>query len=192
MDVSLTEYLTQSGEAMREAAARLPEASMTQAVDLCVDALRGGKALLVCGNGGSAADASHIAGELVGRFLKNRKALRCICLSDSSSILTAWANDMGYDYVFSRQVEAYGESGGVLLAISTSGHSSNVVKAAETAKGIGMKVIAMTGQGGGKLAALSDVLLDAPGTFTPHIQQVHVCYYHYLCAAIEARMAEQT
>jgi D-sedoheptulose 7-phosphate isomerase len=188
MDLSLAAYLEQSADVIREAVRHVPEESMKRAVDLCVEAVQGGKSLLVCGNGGSAADASHIAGELVGRFLKNRKAMRCISLSDNSAVMTAWANDFSYDDVFARQVEAYGETGGVLIAITTSGNSPNVLKAAETAKAMGLRVIGLTGQGGGKLAPLCDGLLDAPSTHTPLVQQVHACLYHYLCGAIEARL----
>ncbi len=156
---------------------------------MCVDALKVGKPLLVCGNGGSASDAMHIAGELVARFLKERKGLNCICLSSNTAMITAWANDYDYDSVFARQVEAYGQGGGVLIAISTSGNSKNVLQAAQKAKAMGLAVIGLTGCGGGKLAPVCDVVLDAPSTFTPMIQQVHVCLYHYLCEQIEARMA---
>jgi D-sedoheptulose 7-phosphate isomerase len=164
------------------------EEALEKATDLCVDALKAGKPLLVCGNGGSASDAMHIAGELVARFLKERKGLNCICLSSNPAMITAWANDYDYDSVFARQVEAYGQGGGVLLAISTSGNSKNVLQAAQKAKAMGLAVIGLTGGGGGKLAPLCDVLLDAPSTFTPMIQQVHLCLYHYLCEQIEARM----
>jgi D-sedoheptulose 7-phosphate isomerase len=187
--LSLAEYLALSADVVRKTAESLPEDRMTTAVDLIVAALSAGKALLVCGNGGSAADAQHITGELVGRFLKERPGLKAICLSSNTAILTAWANDYDYSTVFSRQVEAYGEAGGVLLGISTSGNSANVVKAFEEARRRGMSTIALTGQGGGKLAALSDVLLDAPSGRTPLIQQVHLCLYHYLCEMVEARFA---
>ena len=159
---------------------------MGRAVALCVGAVRQGKSILVCGNGGSASDAMHITGELVGRFLKERKALRCICLADNPATLTAWANDYDYASIFARQVEAYGEVGGVLIGLSTSGNSPNVLQAAQKAKEMKMSVLGLTGQGGGKLAALCDVLLEAPSTRTPLIQQVHICLYHYLCEAIEA------
>ena len=186
---SLSSYLTQSAEIIRAAVTHIPDANMERAVELCVIALKNGKSVLVCGNGGSAADAMHITGELVGRFLRERKALRCICLSDNPATLTAWANDYDYASVFSRQVEAYGETGGVLIGLSTSGNSANVVQAAELAKKMGLSVIGLTGQGGGKLAPHCEVLLDAPSKHTPLIQQVHICLYHYLCETIEARMA---
>ena len=159
------------------------------AVTLIAAALQANRPVLVCGNGGSAADAMHITGELVGRFLKERRGLPVICLSDNPAVLTAWANDYSYDTVFSRQVEAYGQAGGVLWGISTSGNSPNVVRAFETARAIGLPTIALTGAGGGKMAALADVLIDVPSRATPEIQQVHLCLYHYICEAVEARCA---
>ncbi|NTU76370.1 MAG: SIS domain-containing protein [Alphaproteobacteria bacterium] len=189
MNQTLSAYLSESAEVLRAAATPSMDAEMTRAVALCVAALKGGKSVLVCGNGGSASDAMHITGELVGRFLKERKALRCICLADNPATLTAWANDYGYDSIFARQVEAYGEAGGVLIALSTSGNSKNVVQAAEKARHMGLGVLGLTGQGGGELAALCDVLLKASSAFTPHIQEAHLGFYHYLCAAIEAQMA---
>lgn len=185
----LARYLEASAAVLQEAAKSIGEEIMTRAVALSVDALRSGKPILVCGNGGSASDAIHITGELVGRFLKERKALRAICLSDNPAILTAWSNDYSYETVFSRQVEAYGEPGAVLIGLSTSGNSPNVVKAFETAKIMGMRNIGFTGQSGGKLRALSDVLLAAPSQATPMIQQVHICLYHYLCERIEEALA---
>jgi D-sedoheptulose 7-phosphate isomerase len=187
--MSLADYLAQSADLIRATAAHVPAEKMERAIVACVVALKGGKSLLVCGNGGSASDAMHITGELVGRYLKERKGLNCICLSDNPATLTAWANDYDYASVFARQVEAYGAPGGVLIAISTSGNSANVVQAAEKAKKIGLSVIGLTGQGGGKLAAHCDILLDAPSKSTPMIQQAHICLYHYLCEQIEARMA---
>jgi D-sedoheptulose 7-phosphate isomerase len=157
-------------------------------VTIISDALRVGLPLLVCGNGGSASDAMHITGELVGRYLRERKALNCICLSSNPAVLTAWANDYSYETVFSRQVEAYGRPGGVLLGLSTSGNSKNVVAAFETAKSMGMATIGMTGEGGGKMAVCSDLLLDVPSRRTPDIQQVHICLYHYICESVETRL----
>ncbi|MBF0393025.1 MAG: SIS domain-containing protein, partial [Alphaproteobacteria bacterium] len=169
--------------------AALPESTVEAAADAVVTGLAAGRPLLVCGNGGSAADALHITGELVGRFLLERRALKAICLADNVAVLTAWANDYDYASVFARQVEAYGEPGGVLLGLSTSGNSPNVVAAFEKARDLGMATIALTGEGGGKLAALSDHLLAVPSRSTPLIQQVHLCLYHYLCERIERRLA---
>lgn len=159
-----------------------------EAITAISAALAKGLPLLVCGNGGSASDAMHITGELVGRYLKERKALNCVCLSSNPAVLTAWANDYSFDTVFSRQVEAYGKAGGVVLGISTSGNSGNILKAFEMAKTIGMGTIGLTGQGGGKMAALSDILIDVPSRRTPAIQQVHICLYHYICEGIETAM----
>nr|WP_246024708.1 SIS domain-containing protein [Azospirillum ramasamyi] len=167
----------------------LDPARVEAAIAAVTAALGANKALLVCGNGGSASDAQHITGELVGRFLKERRGLKAICLSSNPAVLTAWSNDYSYDTVFSRQTEAYGEPGGVILGISTSGNSRNVVAAFEVAKSLGMTTIALTGEGGGKMAAASDILLDVPSRSTPLIQQVHICLYHYLCEQVEARLA---
>lgn len=183
--MSVAEYLERSAEMIRMMAVAPAASQVEPAARLIAQALKAGKPLLVCGNGGSAADAQHIAGELVGRFLKERQALRCICLAADMAVITALANDYGYDAVFARQVEAYGEAGGVLLGISTSGNSANVVAAFEKARSLSMTTIALTGQGGGKLAALADLLIDVPSTHTPDIQQVHLCLYHFLCERIE-------
>jgi D-sedoheptulose 7-phosphate isomerase len=186
---SLAAYLDDSIAVLRETAAAVDAALVERAVAAITGALGTNKALLVCGNGGSASDAQHITGELVGRFLKERRGLKAICLSSNPAVLTAWANDYSYETVFSRQVEAYGEPGGVLLGISTSGNSPNVVAAFEAARAAGMTTVALTGQGGGKLAALSDVLLAAPSRRTPLIQQAHICLYHFICEEVEARLA---
>lgn len=160
------------------------------AIQLLVDALRPGRPLLVCGNGGSAADALHISGELVGRFLLERRALNVICLNANQSIMTAWANDYDYATVFSRQVEAHGVSGGVLWGISTSGNSENVVAALQRARAIGMRTLALTGETGGRMAGLSDVLLNVPSMSTPRIQELHLPIYHYICEQVEARLSK--
>lgn len=187
--MSLHAYLSSARAAIDATIAALPESTVEAAADAVVTALAAGRPLLVCGNGGSAADALHITGELVGRFLLERRALKAICLADNVAVLTAWANDYDYASVFARQVEAYGEPGGVLLGLSTSGNSPNVVAAFDKARALGMATIALTGEGGGKLAALSDHLLAVPSRSTPLIQQVHLCLYHYLCERIEKRLA---
>lgn len=162
--------------------------SVERTITLIAAALAAGKPLLVCGNGGSAADAMHIVGELVGRFLKERRALKAICLADNAVVLTALGNDYAFETVFARQVEAYAEPGAVLLGISTSGNSGNVVAAFETARRLGVMTVALTGAGGGRLAALADVLVDVPSNHTPAVQQIHHCLYHYICGEIEARL----
>jgi len=159
------------------------------ALDLIVPSLERDQPMLVCGNGGSAADALHITGELLGRFLVERKALNVICLSANVAVLTAWANDYEYESIFSRQVEAHGVSGGVLFCLSTSGKSKNVLRALETAKKMGLSTIGITGKGGGAMAQLCDVLIDVPSNSTPRVQEMHLVVYHYLCERIEDAFA---
>ncbi|MBP7251865.1 MAG: SIS domain-containing protein [Alphaproteobacteria bacterium] len=185
---SLSQHLLDSAALI----ASMPQHSAALRADAAVAAIAAAfkthKPLLVCGNGGSAADAQHIAGEMVGRFLKERRGYPCIALTADSAIMTAVGNDYGYEQVFVRQVEAYGQAGGVLWGISTSGNSANVVAAFTKAKTLGLTTIAMTGEGGGKLAALTDILIDVPSRHTPYIQQVHLCLYHYICEAVEAAL----
>ncbi len=187
--MTLSDYLAESAAVLEAARAAIGQEVVDRAADSVCQALSQGKPFLICGNGGSAADAMHITGELVGRFLKERRAYRAICLSSNPAVLTAWANDYSYDEVFARQVEAYGEPGAAILGISTSGNSKNVVAAFVEAHRMGMTVIAMTGEGGGAMAPLADHLLAVPSRSTPLIQQVHLCLYHYLCATIECRMS---
>ena len=186
---SLNEYIARSEASLRDLREADLEDEIGKAATRIVEALAAGKPLLICGNGGSASDAEHIAGELVGRFMKNRQPYNVISLVSNAAVLTAWSNDFEYETVFSRQVEAHGTPGGVLLAISTSGNSGNVVKAAESARALGMSVTSMTGVGGGRLAALSDVLLDVPSNVTALVQQGHITLYHHLCFLIEERLA---
>ena len=186
--MSVERYLQQSREAIDRAISHAGDANVEPAIEAITSVLREHKPLLVCGNGGSASDAMHITGELVGRFLRERKAINCICLSSNSSVLTAWANDYSYETVFARQVEAYGQRGGALLGLSTSGNSLNVIRAFEVARQLGLVTIGLTGEGGGKLAAVSDILIDVPERSTPIVQQLHLCLYHYMCQRIEAGM----
>jgi D-sedoheptulose 7-phosphate isomerase len=183
--IALDPWLAEAQRLIAETRALGLDAAMGRAVAATAAALRADRPLLVCGNGGSAADAQHIVGEMVGRFLKERRALRAVCLSSNPAVLTAWSNDYSFETVFSRQVEAYGEAGGVLLGLSTSGNSRNVVLALEAARARGMATIGMTGQGGGRMAPLGDHLFVVPSTATPAIQQVHLCLYHCFCAAVE-------
>ncbi len=144
--------------------------------------------LLLCGNGGSAADAQHIAAELVGRFEKERRALPAIALTTNSSNLTCIANDYDFETIFSRQVEAQSQKGDLLLAISTSGNSKNIVKAVETAKKLGVTVIGLTGKSGGKLKGKVDLLLNVPSEETPRIQESHILIGHILCDLLERKL----
>lgn len=161
---------------------------IVEAVGISTQALREGHRLLFAGNGGSAADAQHWAGELVSRFYYDRPGLAAIALTTDTSILTAIGNDYGYDYVFARQVEALGQAGDVLFAISTSGRSKNILRAAEAARTRGMHVIGFTGASGGELAAACDVCFRVPSDETPRIQEGHEFIGHMVCALIEAEM----
>jgi D-sedoheptulose 7-phosphate isomerase len=163
-------------------------ASIQAAIEVLASAFESGHKLLAFGNGGSASDAEHICGELVGRFLLERPGLPAICLTSNSAVLTAWANDYSYEDVFARQVQALGAPGDVAWGISTSGNSKNVLAALETARSAGLRTIGMTGASGGRMAPLSDVLLAAPSTQTPRIQEIHLLTYHAICAAVEERL----
>ena len=156
-----------------------------QAVEIIRQSLQSNRAMLIFGNGGSASDAQHITGEMVGRFQAERRALKAYALVGNASVVTCIGNDYGYDRVFSRQLEALGSAGDVAVALTTSGNSPNVVIALELARKMGMKTIALTGQGGGKCAALADVLLDVPSTHTARIQESHAVIYHTICQLVE-------
>lgn len=143
------------------------------------------KKVMLCGNGGSAADSQHIAAEFVGRFHRERKSLPSIALTTDTSILTAIGNDYSYEDIFARQVEGLGVSGDVLIAISTSGNSPNVLKAAQRAKEKGIHTIGLTGQSGGKLAGMADILFKVPSKKTPHIQEIHITVLHAVSEAVE-------
>lgn len=184
-------YFSASARLIEQTAAHIGSQKIESAIDTIVAAVKQRRVILVCGNGGSASDAMHITGELVGRFLKERGAFKALCLNADAAVLTAWSNDYSYESVFARQVEAHAEPGAVLIGLSTSGNSANVVEAFKTAKKLDLATIAFTGQGGGKLAPLSDVLLDVPSQSTPLIQQAHICLYHYICEQVEARCADK-
>jgi D-sedoheptulose 7-phosphate isomerase len=164
---------------------------ISRVVDLLVQRLSAGNKLLVCGNGGSAADAMHICAELVGRFFKERRALPAIALNTDPAVLTAWSNDYGYQSVFSRQVEALAKPGDVVWGISTSGNSENVVAALKAARQLGASTIALTGLGGGAMAEYADLLLAVPLSVTPRIQEVHTVTYHMICEAVEEELSNR-
>ena len=150
------------------------------------ETFKSGNKLLICGNGGSAADAQHIAAEFIGKFYKiDRPALPAIALNTNTSIITAIGNDFGYEMTFSRQVEGLGRKGDVFIAISTSGNSVNALEAAKLAKEKGMKVISFTGEGGGKLAEVSDITIKVPSNNTPIIQNAHISILHIICEIVE-------
>ncbi len=164
------------------------EQAFGPALEICTRSLQNQGKLLICGNGGSAADAQHFAAELVGRYERERNALPAVALCVDTSIITALGNDYGFDEIFARQVRALGRAGDVLIAISTSGNSPNVVKAAEAGKQLDMNVIAFTGQGGGKLAKISDILFAVPSGHTARIQEVHGICLHALAETIETQL----
>ena len=163
-------------------------APLVRGIELMVDALRQGGKILSCGNGGSAADAQHFAAELVNRFERERPPLAAIALSTDTSGLTSIANDYAYQQVFSKPLRAFGKRGDVLLGISTSGNSGNVIDAIHAAHEIGIRVVALTGNGGGKMAGLmrdDDVHLCVPHKTTARIQEVHLLCIHCLCDGID-------
>jgi D-sedoheptulose 7-phosphate isomerase len=164
------------------------EAQILRAVEMSCAALRQGNKLLFAGNGGSAADAQHWAGELVSRFNFDRPGLAAIALTTDTSILTAIGNDYGYDYVFARQVEALGRPGDVVFLLSTSGGSANVLRAANAARALQMGVIGFTGQRGTEFAAACDVGFVVPSSATPKIQEGHEFLGHLICGLIEREM----
>ncbi len=152
-------------------------------------ALRSGHKILLCGNGGSAADAQHVAAELLGRFARERAAWPALALTTNSSVMTAVANDYDFDRVFARQVEGLAVAGDVVVGISTSGTSPNVLRALETARAKGCFTIGFTGETGGRLKDLSDVCFRAPSTQTPHIQEAHIVVWHIVCELVERDLA---
>lgn len=164
------------------------EPEMAQAADVIDQCLRAGKKLLVCGNGGSATDASHFATELVVRFTKDRRALPAICLTSDTGILTAAGNDYGFDEIFARQVAALGMSGDVLICLTTSGKSKNVIRALEEAKARNLRTIAFLGREGGSSNGIADVDLLVRSDSTARVQEAHQLLLHVLCETIESRL----
>jgi D-sedoheptulose 7-phosphate isomerase len=163
---------------------------IAKSAEMMVSALKGGKKILICGNGGSASQAQHFAGEIVGRFEAERDGWGCIALTADSAILTALANDYGVDVIFSRQVEALGNAGDILIGISTSGNSANVIKAIEKAKEKGMKVITLTGKDGGKMKSIGDINLLVPANNTARVQESHILILHMQAKLVEDGMRE--
>jgi D-sedoheptulose 7-phosphate isomerase len=161
------------------------EPIIAQASQLCKDTLLNGGKLLLAGNGGSAADAQHIAAELVGRFDKNRRAFPAIALTTDTSALTAISNDFGFDAIFSRQLEALARSGDVFIGITTSGNSPNMIKAFETARQMDVKTILLSGKNGGQLRGVADIDIIVPSDTTARIQEMHILIGHILCSYFE-------
>ena len=187
-----SEHFLESIAVKQEAEKILPTA-IARGVVAMTECLRAGGKIMACGNGGSAADAQHFAAELIGRFERERAELAAIALTTDTSILTAIANDYSYDEIFSKQVRGLGKPGDILLGISTSGNSKNVVKAIEAAKKMGIKVIALTGNGGGRITDLldqEDIHLCAPSNRTARIQETHLVLLHGLCDGVDHLMLD--
>jgi D-sedoheptulose 7-phosphate isomerase len=164
------------------------QAQLIAAVDLCAQSLSQGRKLLFAGNGGSAAEAQHFSAEMVGRFLKERQPLPSIALNTDTSAITAIGNDYGYEHIFARQVQALGQPGDVLIAMSTSGRSKNLVLAMQAAQVQGVKTIALTGKDPRDMGQLADIVLRIPSSHTPQIQEGHLVLGHLLCGMVEQRL----
>ena len=188
MQETIAKRFAEAAETIGTAADQLAE-PIARAAEMIIRTCRADRPVLLFGNGGSAADAQHIAGELVGRFLTERRALRVQALTTDTSVLTCLGNDYDFDMIFARQVEAAGAPGGAAIALSTSGNSANVVAGLAKARELDMKTIAFTGLGGGKCAPLADVLIAAPSDHTPHVQEVHQVAYHVLSELVEKAIA---
>lgn len=175
----------------KQTAAETMVSDITRAIELLETAIKNGNKVLSCGNGGSAADAQHFSSEFINRFNQDRESIPAIALTTDSSTLTSIANDYSYDEIFSRQISSLGQPGDILLAISTSGNSGNIVRAMQEAHKRGMQIIAFTGRNGGEMAGLiqnPDVELRVPSESTARIQEVHLLMIHILCARIDNRL----
>ena len=177
---ALTELAATAVRVVRELA---PD--IERALEMVRATVRQGGTLLFCGNGGSAADAQHLATEYVVRYMRNRRAYPAIALTTDTSLLTAAGNDLGFDHIFSRQIEAIGKRGDLLIIHSTSGNSPNVLRAAEAAKAVGIPVLALTKQNGGALRMVADHTIVVPTDRTDRAQEIHLCIQHAICDAIE-------
>jgi D-sedoheptulose 7-phosphate isomerase len=186
---AIVDFLTKTRDTFQAALddARFP-ATLVAIADLVTTSLRGGGKLLTIGNGGSAGDAQHIAGEFVSRLNYDRAPAAAIALTTDTSVITAIGNDYGYERVFERQVLALGRPGDVLLALSTSGRSPSVLKAMDAARALGMRVVAFTGAAGGAMPERADLCLHAPSDATPLIQQVHITAAHIVCGLVEENL----
>jgi len=187
MKERIAQVFEESAATLRTTADALSD-RVAHAAEIIIASYRAGGRLFAFGNGGSAADAQHIVAEMVGRFLKNRPGLAAEALTTNTSVLTCWANDFEYETIFARQLEANARRGDVAIGLTTSGNSPNVVAALAKARQIGMKTIAFTGVGGGKCAAVADVLLEVPSKATPRVQESHAVMYHIICELVESAM----
>ena len=185
MSEQITTRLRELAEIAMETAARLGS-DIDRAADMIRETVHRGGTLFFCGNGGSAADAQHLATEYVVRYMRNRRALRAIALTTDSSLLTAAANDLGFDEIFARQIEALATGGDLLIVHSTSGQSPNVLRAAQEARRKGVLVLAFSARGGGPLREIADHSVVVPTERTDRAQEIHLCIEHAICEAVEA------
>jgi D-sedoheptulose 7-phosphate isomerase len=183
----IDDYIKSAGRVLTSVDSSVVE----EAAGLCIECVQNGGTVFFCGNGGSAVDSQHLAGELVGRFRLERKAIPAVALTANSAIVTAIANDYDFTEIFSRQIEALGKPGDVLVAITTSGTSVNVLKAVETARGRSMKTIGFTGAGSGTLSNVTDICIRASSAETSHIQEALLMAGHAICYAVEKAMADR-
>jgi len=184
MQTLITQVLEQHREVLERLTARCAP-QIEAAASMMIETLQGGGKILLCGNGGSAADAQHIAAELTGRFVRERRALPAIALSTDTSALTAIGNDYGFERIFARQVEALAGEGDLLVGISTSGNSANVLRALEQADALGCLTLGLSGRDGGAMNELCDLNLVVPGDVTARIQEMHILIGHILCELVE-------
>ena len=185
-----TEWISQEIISTADGMRRLADCApvIREIAETCAAALRNGRKVMFCGNGGSAADSQHLAAELVGRYKLERPAMRSIALTTDTSILTAVGNDYGYDLIFSRLLKGTAKKGDVIVGISTSGNSKNIINAFEASKEMGVSIIAMTGETGGKMKDYADILLNVPSKDTPRIQESHIMIGHIICELVETEM----
>lgn len=162
--------------------------AVEQAAQMCLDTLKAGNKIMFCGNGGSAADSQHLAAELVGRYKMNRTAMNALALTVDTSILTAVGNDYGYETVFARQLEGLGRPGDLLVGLSTSGNSRNIVLAMELAQRMNVRTLALTGRSGGQMKTMADHCIAVPSDATNNIQEMHIAVGHLICELIEQGM----
>lgn len=179
------EKISQNFKQLKELAPVISEATKE-----CIKALKRGNKILFCGNGGSASDAQHLAAELVCKYKKDRHALNALALTTNSSVLTAAANDLSFDYIFERQIEGLGKEGDVLIALTTSGKSINVIRAVERANEMGLKTIALTGKDGGAIKHNAAISIKVPSDITNNIQEMHIAIGHIMCEHIEKSLFE--
>lgn len=182
---TIEQYLASSGELLSNCASH--SSAIESIVNLLVSAIKAGNKIMWCGNGGSAADSQHLAAELVGRYKLNRKAIASLALTTDTSVLTALGNDFGFEYVFSRQVQALGQTGDVLIALTTSGKSQSILNALDAASGMGIRTVIMTGSAAPSNLADLEVRIDS--TRTEQIQQCHISIGHIMCELVEAKCA---